>query len=40
MAGRSGLLDQLGQERIFHTIDEAVQNTQHDEHHPTVQPSH
>jgi sulfate permease, SulP family len=40
MAGRSGLLDQLGQERIFHTIDEAVQNTQRDEHHPTVQPSH
>jgi SulP family sulfate permease len=40
MAGRSGLLDQLGQARIFHTIDEAVQKTQRDEHHPTVQPSH
>ncbi len=25
MAGRSGLLDRLGEDRIFHTIDEAVQ---------------
>jgi anti-anti-sigma regulatory factor len=40
MAARSGLLDQLGQARIFHTIDEAVQNTQREEHHPTVPPSH
>ena len=34
------LLDQLGQERVFHTIDEAVRKTLRDEHHPTVPPSH
>ena len=40
MAQRSGLLDQLGQHHIFHTIDEAVQQIQPDDPHPTVQPSH
>ena len=39
MAQRSGLLDQLGQDHIFHTIDEAVQRAQRD-NHPTVQPRH